>query len=717
MKDNILLTISILISNRPDTVEKCLQSLDSLRKNVPCELLLTDTGCGEKVRAIIEKYADVVLEFEWCHDFAKARNLGVDAARGEWFLYLDDDEWFEDTKEIEEFFCSGLYKNYGAVLYLQRNYHNLKGTMYFDAPVSRMVRLGKGVRLQYSIHEAFQNSKGPVKLVHSYVHHYGYIYKNKYDKYKHSQRNLVPLLEEHEKTPYNLRHNAQLAQEYNAIGEHIKSIEISLKGIEDYRQGESRQGNLNSLFVNVVERYLEMYRYEDAISYAEKYIADERLNRLGMARISMLVIVAFYELEQYEKCEQYCDVYMKMYGDYCQNEDWYTAQAGLFLTNSFDDGKRYKAVCFGISAILKLKKFQKARKLFDEIDLSSKVLVLEVELLTSVINAFVTEKVSENHPCVYMLNKLFEREQLHSKIIEHLEGVRRENPNVLKENLYKWRYLKGDCWYITYLNLDVENEDKREVVKQFKKLWNETKSILPQSIKLGLWELAEIADIDLDEVIEEIPYYKWEEAVRGTVSALDDKELQALDEFICRTYKKETRHRKCWECYYIKKELDELEEECVEEEQTIAKLMRFSELEMSLAKEIYKSEIFEMHKEVLPGDVQAAIYLSKINSCMDRGEYMQAIRLLREVKNVLPSFAIPIKVYIKCIEKQVKRQEQERKRNQEEMQELEHTIKGKIQYFMKNSEFVIALQLITQLEAIIGKNSELEAWKEICNSN
>ena len=62
MSEKLLLTISILISNRPDTVEKCLKSLNSLRKKVPSELILVDTGCGEQVREMIEPYADEIID-------------------------------------------------------------------------------------------------------------------------------------------------------------------------------------------------------------------------------------------------------------------------------------------------------------------------------------------------------------------------------------------------------------------------------------------------------------------------------------------------------------------------------------------------------------------------------------------------------------------------------------------------------------------------------
>ena len=76
MGKQILLTISILVSNRPDTVRKCLDSIKPLLEEVPSELILVDTGCGEQVRGIIEEYTDNIIDFEWCRDFAKARNAG-----------------------------------------------------------------------------------------------------------------------------------------------------------------------------------------------------------------------------------------------------------------------------------------------------------------------------------------------------------------------------------------------------------------------------------------------------------------------------------------------------------------------------------------------------------------------------------------------------------------------------------------------------------------
>ena len=110
-----LLTISILMSGREDTTERCLKSLEPLLTKMDSELILVDTGCKEEMRNLLQKYTDQIIPFEWCNDFAKARNVGLSQAKGEWFLFLDDDEWFEDVSEIIEFFRSGRVFAYGGL--------------------------------------------------------------------------------------------------------------------------------------------------------------------------------------------------------------------------------------------------------------------------------------------------------------------------------------------------------------------------------------------------------------------------------------------------------------------------------------------------------------------------------------------------------------------------------------------------------------------------
>ena len=105
-KEKKILTISLLVSNRKDTIRKCMESIKPLLEALPSELIAVDTGCTDGSIEIVKEYADLIVNFPWCHDFAAARNAGLEKAQGEWFLYLDDDEWFEDVTEIIQFFKS-----------------------------------------------------------------------------------------------------------------------------------------------------------------------------------------------------------------------------------------------------------------------------------------------------------------------------------------------------------------------------------------------------------------------------------------------------------------------------------------------------------------------------------------------------------------------------------------------------------------------------------
>lgn len=214
-KERPVLSISLLVSNRIDTIRKCMESLRPLMEAVRSELIAVDTGGTDGSVEVVREYTDNIVEFQWCDDFAAARNAGLQLASGEWFLFLDDDEWFEDTREIEEFFLTGEYQNYASAQYLVRNY--AVGGSYADAYVSRLCRLNDKVHFTGCIHEYLKIEKGPVKYFNSYVHHYGYYYQTEEDRQRHFERNATLLKKELKKDPTDIRLLCQLAQEYETI--------------------------------------------------------------------------------------------------------------------------------------------------------------------------------------------------------------------------------------------------------------------------------------------------------------------------------------------------------------------------------------------------------------------------------------------------------------------------------------------------------------------
>lgn len=65
--------------------------LDSLRGHVD-EVVVVDTGSVDATPEIAKSSGAQLLFFEWTGDFAAARNCGLNAATGDWVLYIDADE-------------------------------------------------------------------------------------------------------------------------------------------------------------------------------------------------------------------------------------------------------------------------------------------------------------------------------------------------------------------------------------------------------------------------------------------------------------------------------------------------------------------------------------------------------------------------------------------------------------------------------------------------
>lgn len=227
---NIQLSISLLASDRPAALERCLDSLRPLLMQVPSELIVVATGTDAGVREIATRYTDQIIPFTWCDDFSAARNAGLKAAKGEWFMYLDDDEWFEDVSEIRDFFQTGEYHGYGTAFYRVRNYLDWDGIRYFDFHAFRMARIDPGIAFQNPIHEELVPRRGETKFFEAYVHHYGYIVGEKKESAGKTSRNIPMLLKNIRKNPDYIKNYVQLTREYYMRKELGKAEEYCRKG-------------------------------------------------------------------------------------------------------------------------------------------------------------------------------------------------------------------------------------------------------------------------------------------------------------------------------------------------------------------------------------------------------------------------------------------------------------------------------------------------------
>ena len=330
-----LLTISLLASNRPDTIRRCLDSLTPIREAIPSELILVDTSNDSDIHNILLEYTEQVHKFDWCDDFSKARNVGLNSATGEWFLYLDDDEWFVETEALIQFFQSGEYKEYGSACYQVRSFYDVEQTYYEDIWVSRMIRKEKDTEFRSKIHEYLYPVHGKSKHIPSLVHHSGYIYVTEEQKRGHFERNTSLLKEMIQEEPENLRWPMQLIQEYRSMREweticsYCEECLVVTKHIND------RYNNiyLGTLYAGYIEAFMAQNQYEQALELCSKALSDDRNADLCRLYVCTKLAEIYFVLGKYIESNKYAKVYLSIMEGYKKDNNVYSIQTMALLVN------------------------------------------------------------------------------------------------------------------------------------------------------------------------------------------------------------------------------------------------------------------------------------------------------------------------------------------------------------------------------------------------
>jgi glycosyltransferase involved in cell wall biosynthesis len=83
-----LISLCMIVKNESNNLPRCLASA----KPYVDEIIVIDTGSVDETLKIAAEYGAKLSYFEWCDDFAAARNYAISQASGDWILMLDADE-------------------------------------------------------------------------------------------------------------------------------------------------------------------------------------------------------------------------------------------------------------------------------------------------------------------------------------------------------------------------------------------------------------------------------------------------------------------------------------------------------------------------------------------------------------------------------------------------------------------------------------------------
>lgn len=165
----ITISLCMIVKDEESNIERCLNSV----QGIVDEINIVDTGSKDCTKEIVKKYTDRIFDFEWCDDFASARNFAFSKATMDFILWLDaDDEILERDREVFLAHKEDLEPSIDAV---NMPYHlvlDTQGNPVCSLRRNRLVRRSLNSQWVGLVHE-FLDVRGNILLANCAITHRG----------------------------------------------------------------------------------------------------------------------------------------------------------------------------------------------------------------------------------------------------------------------------------------------------------------------------------------------------------------------------------------------------------------------------------------------------------------------------------------------------------------------------------------------------------------
>ena len=85
-----------IFKNEEKHLPKWIECAKAVANEEGDEIIACDTGSTDNSCQILRKAGIEPIYFEWADDFSKAKNFVIDKAKGDWIIFMDCDEYFDD---------------------------------------------------------------------------------------------------------------------------------------------------------------------------------------------------------------------------------------------------------------------------------------------------------------------------------------------------------------------------------------------------------------------------------------------------------------------------------------------------------------------------------------------------------------------------------------------------------------------------------------------
>ena len=725
-KTTPILSISLLVSGKKD-MEKSLSSLHFFREAFPCEVILVDTGCNAEQRAIVEQYGDKIVDFPWCNDFSAARNAGLKEARGEWFMFLDDDEWFEDPQEIISFFTTGEYRKYKSASYVVRNYADFQGQIYSDSYPSRMVKLEPNTTFVGKIHEYLRPFNAPMKQFTDFVHHYGYVYKTDEERLKHCERNIVPLLEVRKENPGDPRWMCQLAQEYHCAQDYAKVEEACKEGLAEWNQWKNKI-DYGLSHVGAVYGYLLMAlelqeKYEEAEKWLEKALSEPIFSYDFMQpTIAFFCLVGsrlFNRMEKHDKSRYFFHKYINYTKKLRGNRKLVEAGAAGIVAGVFQEHLLYGTILFCLDSAIFTEDPELAEEAFFLMDWSDKRLLQQKEYEKKMLNACCS--VAWHPVWIKILQTLVTRKDgMKEMLVVFLETEIDYQKQGETEKLSRLRRLTAELDYEHHYLLSMrilwaeenpktasEEQRRSEADALFDLLFERYPDQLMET-RGEVWDAGERLGVDMESKLFQVSFPLWRRMVTDWQRESSLENLRRWESRIERWRRQDNvryqlLQEKCREAYLL-----HWQETFGEDPEVAERLLwQYADSVLALYRPYYKEAVFESMTEVLPEEIQLSLKLKELQQYREQDNVREALECVRSCLNLCRILEPAMGEYARLYRDKVSRQNTEAEKEQQELMRIVKTLKATAIRQIEQGEYEAAREILLQVQQCAPGDEEV----------
>ncbi len=364
-QEKLCLSIGMIVKNEEAILEKCLQALEPLRRAVPSELIIADTGSTDRTIEIAEKYADTLFQIPWNGDFGAARNETLDRAQGEWFFYIDADEVLDaDCGELIHLLQSEEAKKYQTISMVRYEYTDNTHSDYSTTHYLRIHRRTPENRFTRKIHESLIANQ-PICQLPTVVHHSGY----QDEVIREKQLRNRPLLEQ-EPGPMTPRRLRELSDTYAAdIPWEVEQKKALLYQAIELEAQDKSQGMYPAVYMTLGNICLFLKEYAEAELVAKRYFGQRADQPPMMSDMEMNYILglSLHNQDAFSRAVAPLKQYQALYEQYHAGKLYTLDMGGVLLTSAGNHEWMLSTFLLAFNHT-KLGEYQTARAYLDRTD-------------------------------------------------------------------------------------------------------------------------------------------------------------------------------------------------------------------------------------------------------------------------------------------------------------------------------------------------------------